>query len=268
MPDLRRRIRRRIPRLALALGVLGLLFALASPVLPSAEAGRSHYSLTRVSTPGKNPVVRWNPCQKRITYKVNPRYAATTKRGRTAAVADVKGAIRRLHRASGIRFRFEGRTAHIPRNTSRKSWWDRLPHTEVVISWVRQNKAGARSDKLGRSGSGWVAGTGGYVYKSYQPPGRSRHVAPIGRGFVVLNAAQRRNFRPGFGRGSTRGSLLLHELGHVMGLKHVGATSEIMYPTILRRARSAYFSGDRNGLSHVGRPAGCIPVPSSVWRQV
>jgi hypothetical protein len=257
-------LRRGTPRVATALAVLALVLGLSAPVMAPAEAGRSHYNLARASMPGKDPVLRWDPCQ-RITFKVNPRYAASTTRGRTAAVADVRGAVRRLHRATGFRFRFEGRTRHIPRDTS-AGWYDRLPNTEVVVAWVRQDRAGARSNKLSRAGSGWVAGTGGYSY--YTGKRNGRNIARIGRGFVVLDAGQRRLFRPGFGSGSRRGSLLLHELGHVMGLEHVRATSELMYPTILRRVRSSYRSGDRAGLARVGNSSRCGNIsPKPLWKQ-
>jgi hypothetical protein len=66
---------------------------------------------------------------------------------------------------------------------------------------------------------------------------------------VVLNADHNRLYARGFGAGTTRGALLLHEIGHVMGLGHVGTTRELMYPTMLERGSSNYKSGDRTGLA-------------------
>ena len=40
----------------------------------------------------------------------------------------------------------------------------------------------------------------------------------VGRGFVVINASHNRRYESGFGSGVTRGALLLHELGHALGL--------------------------------------------------
>ncbi|MGH8866936.1 MAG: matrixin family metalloprotease [Actinomycetes bacterium] len=259
---------RRLPRRAASvLAMVPLVLAVTAVSLP-AEAGKSDYRLDRATERRGDPVVRWNPCQTEVTYKANLTYAGSSSAARSAALRDVKGAVARVSSATGIHFTYEGGTTQVPRSTSSAKWWDRQQSTEIVIAWVRQSKSSARSNLLGGSGSGWAAGTGGYVYKTHNSTKSGRYVAPIGRGFVVLNSAQNRAFRSGFGSGSTRGALLMHELGHVMGLQHVGATSEIMYPTILRRTRTYYRSGDRAGLARVGRPAGCISVPSSIWRQV
>ena len=66
----------------------------------------------------------------------------------------------------------------------------------------------------------------------------------------------------------TRGALLLHEIGHAVGLGHVGTTSEIMYPTMLERGSSRYRNGDRTGLHRVGSSLGCIPGASTTWPQI
>lgn len=52
-------------------------------------------------------------------------------------------------------------------------------------------------------------------------------------------------------------SVLLHELGHGMGLDHVGTTSQLMYPVLGHSLRD-FQSGDRTGLYKLGRSAGCI----------
>ena len=92
--------------------------------------------------------------------------------------------------------------------------------------------------------------------------------AAIGRGFVVMNAGHNDIYRAGFGKGTTGGALLLHEIGHAVGLGHVGTTREIMYPTMLSRELSRYKEGDRTGLKRVGRPLGCIAGASDAWPQI
>ena len=49
----------------------------------------------------------------------------------------------------------------------------------------------------------------------------------------MINSDHNSIYKAGFGRAMTRGALLLHEIGHAVGLGHVGTTSEIMYPTML-----------------------------------
>ena len=50
------------------------------------------------------------------------------------------------------------------------------------------------------------------------------------------------------------GPLLLHELGHAVGLNHVYASGEVMNPNA---HLSNYGPGDREGLWHLGARAGC-----------
>jgi hypothetical protein len=93
-------------------------------------------------------------------------------------------------------------------------------------------------------------------------------VGVIGRGFVVLDVAHAAATLPGFGAGRTRGDLLLHELGHVVGLAHVQDPAQLMYPVIRTRNWSGWRAGDRAGLVRLGRARGCIGAPDSLWPPV
>jgi predicted Zn-dependent protease len=97
---------------------------------------------------------------------------------------------------------------------------------------------------------------------------KGRWQAAVGRGFVVINERHNNFYQDGFGSGLTRGALLLHEIGHALGLDHVGSTNELMYPSILRRARSNYKAGDTVGLHKVGKRQGCIPGANDRWAQI
>ena len=108
-----------------------------------------------------------------------------------------------------------------------------------------------------------MAGTGGYSFKRWAFPGQD-WTGAIGRGFVVVNARER-TVKPGFGSGITRGNLLLHELGHVVGLQHTDDTDQIMNPVLLPRSASGYRSGDLGGLARLGTDAGCITAPAGVF---
>lgn len=237
----------------------GLVLAGTPWTTSPADATATYLLATRV-VDGTVLTLRWDPCQASVTYRVNPRSAASTAAGRAAAVADVRGAFTRLGKATGITFRYLGTTTLVP---STSSWSEQLGDAEIVVAWVDQRTT--RTTLLGRSGAGYVAGTGGYAYKTWTWPSDAPPRAAIGRGYVVLNAADNTAFRAGFGSGTTRGQLLLHELGHVVGLRHVGLSSQLMYPVLVPRSDSAYRSGDLAGLRRLGRASGCVDVPDWVW---
>ena len=62
----------------------------------------------------------------------------------------------------------------------------------------------------------------------------------------------------GTGTGLRRTNLLAHELGHAVGLQHVDDTHQQMYPSLRTASPQLFYTGDRTGLTKVGKPAGCI----------
>ena len=225
---------------------------------PSQAAAMYTLSYQTLSTSQK-VVARWNPCQTSVKYRVNLAQAASTATGRYAALKDVKGAIARLSYATGIRYQYLGTTKTVPTGVN---WWRNTGDAELIVSWVNQNYSSTRSSLLLKDSRGWLAGTAGWQSWRWGAYNGSPAGTAIVRGYVVLNAAQRSAFAPGFGSGRTRGELLIHELGHTVGLNHVDTTSQIMYPYMIKRASASYQSGDRAGLAKVGRSAGCINIPS------
>jgi hypothetical protein len=224
-----------------------------------ADAGGRLFSLNRWTDPaGRSHLVRWDPCRT-ITVAVNTDRAARTAAGRVSALRDVRRALQRAADATGLSFRYVGTTHEVPTSSRSQSWAERQRAADLVLAWVTPST----SDLLSRAGSGYASGTGGWMWKAWSSGGAWQ--LAIGRGFVVVNAQQRGAYRPGFGSGRTRGALLLHEIGHALGLNHVGSTAEIMYPRLLDRRTTSYKDGDRAGLRRLGRSAGCIGLTSAVW---
>ena len=64
---------------------------------------------------------------------------------------------------------------------------------------------------------------------------------------------------PGFSTTEAHGLVLLHELGHVMGLGHVRDRDQLMYSGPHRIAKVGGFGdGDLEGLRRLGVDAGCL----------
>lgn len=196
---------------------------------------------SRYSLLVNNPIARWNPCS-RIDYRVND------ARARAGALADVKAAILRIRYATGLNLRYAGKTTKVPAGGT----GDRYPAgTELVIAWARP----AATNMLGAGAT--VAGRGGPVYSSGYEDGAGNPTYQIRQGGVVLNANLNSRIRAGFGKGQTRGELLMHEVGHALGLGHTDARGQIMYPTLQERI-ARFEAGDLAGLNRLGAEDGCL----------
>lgn len=192
-------------------------------------------------------VIRWDPCQT-VHYRVNLSQASS------GAWTDLQRAIRELHYRTGLNFVYDGRTSVIPQSgygADTVSWSKPAP---LVIAWAKPGTGYGRSNLLlGGSNSG----QGGWQAYGWTD-GNGSHPLRIRTGFVVLDSTKNRLYRAGFGSGQTRGELLLHELGHAVGLNHAASSSEIMYPQTLWRSSTRYAPGDLYGLAKVGASHGCL----------
>jgi hypothetical protein len=216
---------------------------------PAVIGPRASYRLSTERMPdGRVVVLRWNPCQT-ITFKVN--VAVLPSRVRPVVHREIRSAFGQLAKASGMRFVDRGTTSEVPRSTN----LDRQP-AEIVVAVTTAGRTDfpIGGGTLGYGGRSW--------YWWWHDSGRQvRYGAVIARGFVVLDSRGIRGLRAGFGRGLGRGNLLLHELGHAVGLDHAGARTSLMYPELSSNSPNGYAAGDRAGLARAGRRAGCVPVP-------
>ena len=178
---------------------------------------------------------RFNPCQP-ITYRVND------AQGMPGSAADVAVTLERVSQATGLRFKHLGSTDKIFGGKGR--WPGR---TMMVISWGRPEQT-----KYPIGGT-----TGAYGGSTRVAEGRDaqgRRVPIITRSGVVMDS------NVAFPDNAAQVRLLMHELGHVVGLGHVDDTSQYMNPTssIYSLPEGQWGAGDLNGLAHVGLAAGCV----------
>lgn len=189
-------------------------------VTPAAGAGS--YALLN-ELPSGDPVT-YDPCRP-IHYVVNPEAGPKDYR------SFIEPAIREIEAASGLRFLDDG--------LSDDAWGSRssgLSRRPVLITFNRPAEvAELRGD---------IVGVGGSL--SWAPSGRTPRYLT---GSVALDAEW-------FGEASREGrtleqkSVVMHELGHVLGLDHVDDPHELMYADNV--GQLTFGPGDLTGLSILG----------------
>ncbi len=181
-------------------------------------------------------VTRWNPCDGTIRVRVNP------TGGGTGALADAQTAIKALAAVSGLHFVYDGTTTFIPRSVNSDS-----QPAPIVIAWGSRTQ----TDYLAAG----AIGEGGWRTSGSSTDG-VHWLWKIIQGFVVVDPSA--HVAPGFSRGISRGSLLLHELGHVAGLGHTADALQVMSPVLTSASYGSWGSGDKAGLTALGATKGCV----------
>lgn len=219
----RRRSRIRLAALLLVAVEVPLLAAMlvGQLVAPTRALAAGEHAFLQQTTDG-TPVT-WDPCSP-IGYVVNWDHAPA------GAVQLVAEAVDTVEQATGLTFSALGSTRLTPATTRAT---DALPAgAEVLVAW-----APAASDPLFRSGDviGWA---------------RPVQVGPVyGRGQVALDADWYADATAEQAR-----AVLLHELGHLVGLDHVTDTSQLMSEDNVGTAD--YQQGDLEGLARLGPVGG------------
>ncbi len=217
----------------------------APPPGPSIRMAGSPTSYTWLVTNADGSPVRWNPCAP-IHYVTNLAEAPA------GAGPLVSQAFAQISAITGLTFVDDGPTGETPSN-ERAAY---QPSTyggrwaPVLVAWSRASQTDILpgGNIIGEGGSSWVEAAGGpKIFIT---------------GEAVIDADNTGSLPASFGAGSTLGELLLHELGHVVGLGHTADTNQIMYPTLLPVPSATYGVGDADGLRLLGQQAGCLSVPS------
>ena len=197
-----------------------------------------------VGKPGQHvfsasPRVRWDSCQ-----KIHWAFNSTTSPHH--ALRQVREGIERIHLATGLDFSYVGKTDQKPNPYGKD-----VKGADVIIGW-----RSAKDYKPFRRHPGTVGLGGNRYYSGFQEADGSR-VNKAVRGGVVLNASLRSQVGSGYGKGYTWGEVIIHELGHVVGLAHAKARSQIMYYSVNSR-NADWGAGDLAGLRMVGDTRGCL----------
>jgi len=205
----------------------------------------------QIFTNSDGTVVRWNPCAP-IHYAVN--LGSGDAAAAPSVLADVQQAVANVAAATGLVFVYDGTTSTVPT----KAWLDAASQPvagapQLVIAWAPPGSGAGHTDLFGADADGeggwWESGTSADgVHWIWQ----------IKRGFVVIDPAGSAAYAPGFGAGESRGVLLMHELGHAVGLGHTDDQREVMFPVVSASSKAAWGPGDAAGLALVGATAGCI----------
>lgn len=174
-----------------------------------------------LATVGGQPV-HWNTCTP-ITVKVNP------ARMPDGARADIDQALAQVSAATGATFVDGGPTDVVPYQSA--AWT--MPLFDENVVFIAFANEGLVS-QLGGS----TIGIGGNAQRN--------GVAYIGGLTLDTNSP----VPGGFGKLS-RGTELLHELGHVMGLAHIADDTQMMNPILPDKVEARYGQGDLHGLAQL-----------------
>lgn len=212
----------------------GAVEAASASAQPAVSAEATDFSFFQVE--GDTPL-RWDPCAP-IHYVVNAEHAEP------GAEADVAEALARINSATGLDFVYDGPTSEVPTSSWYAKSWPGSAYAPLVVAWA---EPGTTDMLPSDHESGWGVANAATI------DGEKRFVT----GAVVLNADQNDLYPAGFGGGATRGALLMHELGHSVGLGHAHADGQVMHGTIGSATPAQYAAGDLAGLSQLGDARGC-----------
>jgi hypothetical protein len=199
------------------------------------------------TNPSGSPM-RWNPCAP-VHYRTNLTEAPAT------AAADLTEALAKVTEATGIGFVDDGATTVVPdHHYEQQAARGRYP---VVIAWATPGETDILSQPFPLPLGTHELGVGGPA-ALIDPV--TRHGVYVS-GTVVIDSAASASLAAGFGPRSI-GVVLMHELGHLIGLGHTLDTAEIMNPVQQPTKDGSWGPGDLAGLARLGVASGCLRVPS------
>ena len=204
----------------------------------SLAAASASYRFLAHQADGTTPV-SYDPCR--------PIHYVIRQQGEPAGGQQiVTDAIRRVSQATGLRFVYDGVTSEAPSRQRELYQPDRYGDrwAPVLISWVTPSE--------NPDFAADVAGEGGSAHTGL-PNQPSAYVT----GAVELDARQLGSMLQRPGGNQVVRAVVLHELGHLVGLDHVTAANQLMYPQS-QPGVVDFGAGDLTGLAALGKGA-CVP---------
>lgn len=203
---------------------------------PAVEVPDDTYAFLDTQDDGVTPVA-YDPCRP-VHYVVRPDGAPP---GGAELVAEAFAHVSKL---TGLRFVDDGPTDEAPSD-------DRDPYlpgrygrrwAPVLVTWTTPDETpGLAGTMLGQAGSSWFQHGGlPMVYVS---------------GSIELDGPELTGLLEDGGRDVVR-AVVLHEIGHLVGLGHVDDPAELMYDW--QNETVEFGAGDRTGLARLGTGA-CVP---------
>jgi hypothetical protein len=213
-----------------------------SPSAPPPARSRVDGAFKFLERVGGAPV-RWNPCET-ISYAVNTDGAASSIK------PDLHEALARVTRATHVEFVSVGTTEEtFMRAYQRMRYQGVIRKAELILIWVDHDDYRAILRRLQdpRPSIAFAKTMAGLFADQDQYFG----------GIIVMDAEA--TSQHGFGHRYAHGSVLLHELGHIMGLDHVKDPDQLMYSgRYPNYGLHDFGAGDLEGLRRLGIDAGCL----------
>jgi hypothetical protein len=203
----------------------------------SPSGNPANHSVIATGPDGKP--IRWNPCAMPITWRFN------NIEGPSNALELTQEAVNRISAATGFNFRYLGTTSVVPFASTNNT---NPSDTHMVIAWATPTQVSNLA--------GGVVGMGGPKY-AWTSAGSAKIVSA---GVVIdsTDVAPKGGLLNGFQKGSSVGSVLLHEIAHASGLGHFDDTTQVMNPAITTNANAWYQAGDLGGFSKINASQPCF----------
>lgn len=194
-------------------------------ITPGAQAASSNKQSGYTLVSNGKPVL-WKSCST-IKYVVSEDISA-------AELATLKKAFAIESEITGHKFQFLGKVKDQASNKWASKKYAGLEYSPVLITWTD-----GKSDLLnGLTAGGTLAN-----------PTRGENPELV-TGSIAFDRSIYNTLNPGFGSGNSQGNLVLHEIGHLMGLDHSNGKSDLMNPLISEHTHDGYTEEEENLLSN------------------